>query len=108
VDRELLPIIRLWNDFVRGMLQARDSWNELNEIALNQRPQLEDTPFPFQRAFSSFGKARFSVALPRFIDWSRMYNGLDFEKLLVSLEEVDEGLLEPEEEIIEEEEAVNE
>jgi hypothetical protein len=37
-----------------------------------------------------------------------MYNGLDFEKLLVSLEGVDERLFEPEEETInEEKEATN-
>ena len=84
MEDELREAIEYWNDFVNAMIEARDAWEVVQERAL-EGLSTEEAPTAFQRAISMFGKAKFTIAVPRMIDWVRMYK--TWEELLVPKED---------------------
>ena len=70
-----------WNGVVRGLVQARDSWEKFSELASVTRA--DKLPMDLQKILAKVNKrAKFPVMLSRLIDHWRAYGGL--EVLLVT------------------------
>lgn len=96
MEDELREVAELWNDFVDSMIEARDLWEAINHLVL-EGLSTEEAPVLFQKLISMFGKATFTVGIPRMIDWVRMYS--TWEDLIIPLEE-ETKVEETEEEVV--------
>ena len=89
MDRESYEFGLTWNRFIRTLEKAETFWDQFQEklLVLNQE-QLENLPISVQKAAARYKRAKFTVMLPRFVDFWRGYGGLG--ELIAVLEKPEE------------------
>ena len=89
MSKEIFELSRRVNRFIMAMQKAEHLWRVIQEQVGGfeiSRDEMETAPFVTQRILTMFGKSRFSVMLPRFVDKARTSGG--FEEMLCDLGEL--------------------
>jgi len=89
VEAQRRKLVEKGNDFLNQMIEAKKTWEELVEMGSSEnRITVEDCPHKFQSLFAMYGNSEFNTAIPRMIDYVKMYGG--FEIFLSEIEEEEE------------------
>ena len=77
---ELQEGLKVWNRVIRGLIEARDAWEE--HVGTHRTVKVAGLPTFAQRIFSmTTNRAVFEIALPRLLSLAK--NRGDLEKLLI-------------------------
>ena len=118
MSKEVFELSRRLNRFILAMQKAEHLWGEIHEQVGGfeiSKDEIETAPIIVQKILTMFGKSKFSVMLPRFVDKARTSGGfgemlcdlVELRKELGLKNEVEVEEDEDKEESIEEEEVVN-
>lgn len=78
-EREQEQLVRKWGRFINSMRRLEKDWENFVEGVANlPREEVQSLPLQVQKGLSMFGKSKFNVMLPRFVDFIRAFGGLEY------------------------------
>lgn len=85
-------LVRRWFRFIGSMKRLEHDWKLVNELAETMtRDEMQMLPIQVQKGITMFGRSKFTVMLPRFVDYMRTVGGLESLMMPKEIEEKEES-----------------